>query len=712
VKKKKKHTSIPLYSTVAPSLVGTKITGKTNRGSQHYYSVNPATGVVVANLAVVYEDNEEEDDDDDVDEYKGEEEDPSSPVMMNFTGGESGTDDSGTGSGNNKGGTKNDVRRDNSLFERDERQEENQSVESLNSVIRRGSAMSDIKEESQRSSFSGIEELNYRKAKKMISSRYNSSLSSIPGSSNMLARSIEGRSEDDEYQFDVNQNSMNTLNASSLTFNLHDSTQYFGDSTDTINFNDGTRKLKTGGDKNKTTNNDNDSDSKGGSSSSSQQHGGGRRWATWMQNEKVTKTLSTIQKLRRQCGTIINNHYLQLVMIVFILINALMMGVATFDFIKKNPIYLNAFDKTDEAFLIIFSIELVMQCIYHGHKLLFDGWLMFDLIIILMSWVFKEVQIIRAFRIFRAFRLITRIKIMRNLILALVNVMPRMAAIGLMLGLIFYIFAVMFTQLYSEADPGGDVFFGNIGLTLLTLFQVMTLDGWASIARTMMKTSKSAWLTFFVFVIISGFVIVNLIIAVICDAISSLDDDEKANLHGQYESDSDSSSRTPKMELREQLDSLEDQMVNITRIQARTFHTLQYLTQQLRTQKEAKEKANKLEKEGIGKSVPTFSKSNNNNKSKDEDERENYELSSNKGKSSSKPKRRRASMNSIIKNNNNNNNGNSNSNDKNKGSSQNNRVNYTQTWTQQGSQKAKRRASVSQFAQAARELQKLRDEEE
>merc|ERR1712238_249288 len=181
-----------------------------------------------------------------------------------------------------------------------------------------------------------------------------------------------------------------------------------------------------------------------------------------------------------------------------------------------------------------------------------------------------------------------------------------------------------------------------------------------------------------------------------------------ANLHGQYESDSDSSSRTWELELREQLDSLEDQMVNITRIQARTFHTLQYLTQQLRTQKEAKEKANQLEKEGTGTSIPPFSKSNsNNNNSKDDDERD-----SNKETSSSKPTRflrRGASMNSITKNNNN---GNSKNNEKNKRSLQNNRVNYTETWTQQGSQKALRRASVSHFAQAARELQKVRDEEE
>merc|ERR1712238_250627 len=210
--------------------------------------------------------------------------------------------------------------------------------------------------------------------------------------------------------------------------------------------------------------------------------------------------------------------------------------------------------------------------------------------------------------------------------------------------------------------------------------------------------------------------IVNLIIAVICDAISGLNEEEKANLHGQYDSDSDegsgsgSSRAAPKLELREQLDSLEDQMVNITRIQARTFHTLQYLTQQLRTQKEAKEKANQLEKEGTGTSIPPFSKSNNNNNnnSKDDDERD-----SNKETSSSKPTRflrRGASMNSITRNNNNN--GNNKNNEKNRKASQNNRVNYTETWTQQGSQKALRRASVSQFAQAARELQKVRDEEE
>jgi len=531
-----------------------------------------------------------------------------------------------------------------------------------------------IKEESERSSFSNVEQMNYMNSKKMIRERYSSSsikniYSGSGGETSLrsLAR-IDGSSKsgDDEFPSDVNQNSMNTLNASTLTFNLNDSTQNFHDSTqifssstnDTISV-----KMKEGED-DENKNNENDNDNVSGDSN---KHCG--MCTTFIRNEKVKSALQTIQKLRLQCGKMVNNNYVQLVMIVFIIINAGMMGIATFKIIKENAKYLDAFEKTDKAFLIIFTIELVMQCIYHGHKLLYDGWLVFDLIIILTSWVFSKVPAIQAFRIFRAFRLITRISIMRNLIVALVNVMPRMAAIALMLCLIFYIFSVMFTQLFSKADPGGREYFGNMGLTVLTLFQIMTLDNWAAIAREMMLSHNWAWAPFIVFVIIAGFVIVNLIIAVICDAIGSLDDEEKANLHGdgQYDSDSQEGSQPQqKLELREQLDSLEDQMVNITRIQARTFHTLIYLTQQLRTQKEAKEKANELEKE--------VKRKKKNDDYDDDTGRRKSEVIR-KEKSLFKPKQR-----------------------------------YTDTF--QGSEKLSRQASVSQFAQAARELKKLRKEQD
>ena len=171
---------------------------------------------------------------------------------------------------------------------------------------------------------------------------------------------------------------------------------------------------------------------------------------------------------------------------------------------------------------------------------------------------------------------------------ALFGVMPRMAAIGLMLCLIFYIFGVMFTQLFKDLYAQGYTeydYFGSLAWTLFTLFQMMTLDNWASICREVTKKYKWAWLPFFTFVIISGFIVVNLIIAVICDAIGALHADEKAKLHGDFDEENTDAGDSENMDIREQLDTLEDQMEDLTRIQARTFHTLQYLTQQMQMHK-------------------------------------------------------------------------------------------------------------------------------
>jgi hypothetical protein len=170
-----------------------------------------------------------------------------------------------------------------------------------------------------------------------------------------------------------------------------------------------------------------------------------------------------------------------------------------------------------------------------------------------------------------------------------------MAAIGLMLGLIFYIFAVMFTQLFKDLYKNGDTdynYFGGLDFSLFTLFQMMTLDNWAQIARQVIHVHSWAWFPFISFVIISGFIIVNLIIAVICDAISALHKDDKNKLGGDLDEETDTEG-SQQMEIREQLDCLEEQMEELTRIQARTYHTLQYLTRQMQMQKLKRELQNK-----------------------------------------------------------------------------------------------------------------------
>jgi Ion transport protein len=186
--------------------------------------------------------------------------------------------------------------------------------------------------------------------------------------------------------------------------------------------------------------------------------------------------------------------------------------------------------------------------------------------------------------------------------------MPRMAAIGMITSLFFYIFAVMFTQLFGSLYASGDTevnYFGTLGWTIFTLFEMMTLDNWASITRQVMETYTWAWMPIIAFVVMTGFIVANLIIAVICDAIGSIGDDEKARLHGgrgggggasgredqnKNETNDADASATPaagggsgkqRVEIWDRLEALEDQIEELTRIQARTFHTLQNLTQQI-----------------------------------------------------------------------------------------------------------------------------------
>ena len=177
--------------------------------------------------------------------------------------------------------------------------------------------------------------------------------------------------------------------------------------------------------------------------------------------------------------------------------------------------------------------------------------------------------------------------------------MPRMCAIGILLFLVSYIFAVMFTQLFKDMYELGETsedYFSRMDATFFTLFQIMTLDSWADIAREVMAVYKWAWLPFISFVIITGFIVVNLIIAVICDAISALNDDEKAKLEGQFDhnkghdtdqedsncgDNNDDGSPTPEADVQEQLDSLEAQVEELTRVQVQTLYTLEYLARQL-----------------------------------------------------------------------------------------------------------------------------------
>ena len=221
---------------------------------------------------------------------------------------------------------------------------------------------------------------------------------------------------------------------------------------------------------------------------------------------------------RMLCGKIVNNEYVQIAIISLILLNALMMGIATIDYVTDNEKVDMVFTKIDKGFLVIFTVEVAMQLFYLGVTLFSDGWLIFDLTIVVLSWSFESLQIVRAFRIFRAFRLVTRVKPLRDLVLAIGAVLPRMYAIAALLMLIFYIFSVLFTELFSGL-PLSENYFGTLDASLFTCMEMMTLE-WGEIAREVMTHEQYAWAPFLFFIAITGFIVFNLIVAVVCDAVA------------------------------------------------------------------------------------------------------------------------------------------------------------------------------------------------
>lgn len=284
-------------------------------------------------------------------------------------------------------------------------------------------------------------------------------------------------------------------------------------------------------------------------------------------SRKLSPYLKPLSKVRKIIGSIINDDIVQNTVLFLIMVNAVMMGVATLPAVKNNPQLFRTFDIADKVFLWVFTVESAMQLVYHGWNLFKDSFLVFDLLIVVMSWALEGAQVFRAFRIFRAMRLITRIKVLKSLVLALFSVVPKMTAIFMLLMLIFYIFAVMFTTLFKELEGS---YFRSLEDSLFTLFQMMTLDNWADVLYETQVTFSWAWMPFVAFVVITGFVIVNLMIAVICDAVHVLGNDDKADLAGEgilsqsseeypYENDLNSNAtgtRRRFLQLQQQLDDM------------------------------------------------------------------------------------------------------------------------------------------------------------
>ena len=213
-------------------------------------------------------------------------------------------------------------------------------------------------------------------------------------------------------------------------------------------------------------------------------------------------------------------NWVQRFLIILIVVNAAIMGLET------NPDVMAAvgpyFLLLDHAILWVFIAELVL--LISARRLLFfkDAWCVFDLLVVLIALVpaTGSLSVLRALRVLRILRLINKVESMRTVVGALLGSLPGLGSVFGLILIIFYVSAVIATNMFGEAFPAR---FGSLSQSFYTLFQVMTLEGWSEeIARPVMEVFPSAWVFFILFILTATFIVVNLFVAVIVDSINSV----------------------------------------------------------------------------------------------------------------------------------------------------------------------------------------------
>ena len=252
-------------------------------------------------------------------------------------------------------------------------------------------------------------------------------------------------------------------------------------------------------------------------------------------------------------SSIVESRAFNLLITIVIVINAIVLGLETSPRVMSaaGPVLL----AIDAAALWIFTFEIGLKLWLYRSRFLRDGWNIFDFAIVAIAWLpaAGPLAVLRALRILRVLRLMSIVPQMRTVVGALFRALPGMGSILAVLVLVFYVAAVMATKLFGAAFPA---WFGSIGASMFSLFQIMTLESWSmGIVRPVMEVHPGAWLFFVPFIVVTTFTVLNLFIALIVNSMQSLQAETNKSL--RVEANIAHDERTL---LLERIDSLAEEM--------------------------------------------------------------------------------------------------------------------------------------------------------
>lgn len=220
--------------------------------------------------------------------------------------------------------------------------------------------------------------------------------------------------------------------------------------------------------------------------------------------------------IREKIGNLVDHPISQRFIVILLFVNALTLGLETSDEVMST--YGSWIGRINDEIPYIFVVEVSARLFARGRRFFGEAWNIFDVIIITVSFLpsGSAFSALRALRILRVLHVISLVPRMRHVVAAMIRSLPQIGSIVALLLIISYISSVIVTHLYGSDYPE---LFGSIGRSMLTLFQLMTLEGWAAeVVRPVMETHPYSVLLFIPYMLMTAFAILNLFTAVLVDS--------------------------------------------------------------------------------------------------------------------------------------------------------------------------------------------------
>lgn len=216
------------------------------------------------------------------------------------------------------------------------------------------------------------------------------------------------------------------------------------------------------------------------------------------------------------------------IVFIAILASSISIGFETYDWGNTGN---NLLLYLDWIFMSIFVTEILFKIYAMRFDFFRDPWCLFDFIIVAIA-LFPSSGVFRVFRVFRvlrAFRLVSRIPELKLVAESLFYSVRGLAAVATLLMVVIYVFAVLSTVLFQNSGTDGAMYFGSLGKSLFSLFQVMTLESWSNgIVRNLIDT-EGWWVGvyFVVFIFMTTFTFLNMFVAIFTNTVVALEADSE-----------------------------------------------------------------------------------------------------------------------------------------------------------------------------------------